>query len=938
MVGCLILLGLINCAQADCEGSDMSDGEYCLYSGGFGVAGGSMGEDSFKMAQADMYPFQRGSTVNDLENWHQIANGYYDDGYDFRQSLMLIDVVPDNSTALGRMLLDPGLNYETAGLLADFADIETRLSIAKDTYAYHLFMQYPDKATATEKLLNTIKELSTIYLMIGDEFLIDALEFRFSAKALTPDRKLDDQIALLEKAETYYKKALMFFISGFSPAVGTTIYASDVYDQPVIELFNLSLERLSMTLHEKSSRQLVRQMSPDPSQEWNIARQSALSTIKKITTTAYVSTVVAADRANKNDLDFKGLGGDKLALALKNVMRQGQIYSAGLNPLGYDNRYVPMNDFENLYSLAYAWFQSADAAKNDFDVQSREFDSNVDRLRDQIAVLNNSYVSQLSSLTGCSFPGDSQDPDQADAFLECTGEAGGDLFDCSLELSPADFESCVSGKNTGGVLAMKYRNIKDAQARLIQARLRRDNILTKIEQQNERNDKLVEIKRSFLGAHTVLLDTYYKKLKNARTETDSVTYTTAREKDDNGKWGEKRKTKTHTTTETFHIRDDTLKLNTQKEKELLKLTSDFEIQQTNMNTAYTIKDLLLAEAEAEIDIALAAQQKNAALADFDNTFMEKENTWFLYQKALDQLKYYSERIPTRRLLMSQEAVHLTETLNYTAHYAYLAAKALEYKYLNPLVDVSVGGGHLMLTDLFKAQTPSDMETFLLKLNSYNTEKCPWGTFDPQYHTISLATHILGLVGVPADVKRQKILAFINEHITDDGKLEFSVSLSEDHSFLASSGLYNLKIWNGTAPSPCGSLTGDVKGVSVTIRTTQIGNIRPRIRLKQAGHSSFRDATGDILEYMPIYDFHLLPEQSSDFIPYKQAEFIPYVNVDPRYESGTGAWTGQFKGRGISSSEWSVTLYDWNTLYAKTDFSKITDILIHIDTIGQCCYN
>jgi hypothetical protein len=109
-------------------------------------------------------------------------------------------------------------------------------------------------------------------------------------------------------------------------------------------------------------------------------------------------------------------------------------------------------------------------------------------------------------------------------------------------------------------------------------------------------------------------------------------------------------------------------------------------------------------------------------------------------------------------------------------------------------------------------------------------------------------------------------------------------------------------------------------------------------LKQAGHSSFRDATGDILEYMPIYDFHLLPEQSSDFIPYKQAEFIPYVNVDPRYESGTGAWTGQFKGRGISSSEWSVTLYDWNTLYAKTDFSKITDILIHIDTIGQCCYN
>ena len=99
----------------------------------------------------------------------------------------------------------------------------------------------------------------------------------------------------------------------------------------------------------------------------------------------------------------------------------------------------------------------------------------------------------------------------------------------------------------------------------------------------------------------------------------------------------------------------------------------------------------------------------------------------------------------------------------------------------------------------------------------------------------------------------------------------------------------------------------------------------------------RDSNGDVLEYIPIYEFHLLSVIADDFSPSKTGRVDAFVNKDPRNESG-GTWTGSFKGRGLSSSEWTVRVFDWKTSCAKTDFSRITDILFHIDTIGQCCYD
>lgn len=926
--------------------ANMSSSVYRLYNGSTGTLGGDAAGANSNIIASNMNPVQQSS---DLSPWYQKAQDSLNAAKNFRtNSLVLTGVFANSSTARGIMLVDPKQNYETTGILSGLSAIESQLVGARNTFAYDVSIGYPfeDPSQSQANLLDSIKTLANIYLMIADEFLIDGLEFRFSSDTLGIDQKLDEQIVLLQKAQSYYEKAIDSFVYGFSPAVGTNIYAADYFDSTVYSLFNLAVERLSITLREKSSKILVRQMAPDALQEWTPARTAALDSLKQSAVTSYALAVATAKRLGPTFADF---GGDSLKDAMDTLRKQGNISFGNLNPLGYDNRYVPMNDYQDLYNLASAWLMYAKEAKNDLDSETREFDADVDSLRNELNALNSRYIESLATYTGCSAP----DTADTSAFETCTGEAGGDLYACSI-LDSAGFETCMTAAVTKGELATKYRGIRQAQSRLELARLTRQNILERIKNENEKNLQSINIVKTGMNAQAVALDAYLDRLKNARTETDTITITTSKKKE-GSKWVDQSKVKEHSTVTTFNKKDPNLLWGVQKEKDFLKVTTDLQIQQTTLDTAYRIKDLLLSEAEAEIEVDLASQQKNTALADYDNTLAQKETLWNLYEKGLAQINdYYTnpDKFASQRILKSEASINLAEAINYTAHYAYLASKALEYKYLKPIVDEPVAGGRLRLTDLFKAQTPPDLEEFLLKLNSLNTQNCPWGTFDPQYNTISLAYHILGLTdgfldpdgnGLTDDGKtlyqarKDRVQAFLLEHLSNDGKLQFPFSLSEENSFLGTSGLYNMKIWNGVVSSPCDQLVSDVKGVSVTLQTTQTSNIRPKVLLQQSGHSSLRTELGDIAEYIPVSEYHFLFEGSGDYSPSKQAEVIASVNVDPRFQTNTGTWSGAFKGRGITSSQWQVTVFDWNAIYPKTDFSKITDVMINLDTIGECCH-
>jgi hypothetical protein len=731
------------------------------------------------------------------------------------------------------------------------------------------------------------------------------------------------------------------FIHGFSPAVGTNIYIADAFDDAVFSLFDLSVERLSLALREKASKQLVRLMQP-ANQDGGVAHETALNTIKKANTDAYlVSAAIAVSKA-------QNLGSTSANHELLNVLdslrKQGNIYSNKLNPLGYDERFVPMQDYRVLYETAMDRLSDVAEAEIAFDNEKREFDANWEQLQGQVDALISQYVPSLASLTGCPQPTDLDDPAQTEAFLICTGESGGDLFDCRLNQTASDFEACVSAAQTGGMLAQKYRAIREAQTRIDAARLRHDNIFSRMDMENEKAKRLIEIKRNHASAQATLFDEYLKKLKKARTITDTVRISSVRNRED-GDWGSKTKTRDHATTTTFTIKDEKLDLETAKAKELLALTTEFDIQQINTQTAFLIKDLLLSAAEAEIEIELAIQQKNSIIADFDNAYQEKENLWYRYQRAQGRLSYFTDQVATLRILQSQAAIDLSEDLNYAVHHAYLAAKALEYQ--------RVSDSGLALTNLFKVQTHDDLQEYLNGLDDVAVSSCQWGSVDSDYDEISLAYHILGLTDAYLDpegdgmaaggkslweARVDAVRSFINTNMNDEGNLAFSFSIADNASFLSNSRRYNLKLWNGGTLPPCDQPPNPVKGVAVNIVTDQGIRPRPRVRLRKNGHSTLRDAFGDIQEYISYTDFYRHPQEPIVLSSYREGEFSAFVNEeDVQKPTGSGTWTGSFKGLGITSSEWVIEIFDDNVLYPPTDFNEILDIRIHMHTIGECCF-
>lgn len=551
-----------------------------------------------------MYPFQDKIDLDDLAELYAKAVSDLSEGENLRKSLLLINGVPSEQTQIGRMLFDPKENYETVGFVVtdtdddgnpddcQVGDIEERLLNARNTFAYAIYLGYPsDNILQTQAyLLDSIKSISNTFLMVADEFLIDSLEFRFSSETIGLEQKLDEQITMLTKAQLCYSKSVASFMFAFSPAPGTNVYASNYFDDGTYSLFHLSVERQSSALREKSSKQLVRQMTPGSNYQWDNAYDAALDTLKDVYTTTYITTAAIAQKQGES---FSDTSADSLTESLNALRKQGNIYNSRLNPLGYDNRYIPMNDFDKLYNVALTDIQYAKEQKTAFDQEKREFDFDIDKLKNEVEQLNIHYAETLFSLTGCASPPPGTLPDDpaVQEFIICTGEAGGDLFDCSLDSTPDEFDSCVSGQKTKGVLAAKYRNTMDAQLRLKLARLQRENILERINLENEKKDKLIEIKRSAADAQKVLLDKYYKKLKEARTETNTVTKAIVHEWDsENKEWIKLDKPRDYTTTETFYIKNETLQLDTKKEKKLLAITTDFEIKQVDLDTAYNIKN------------------------------------------------------------------------------------------------------------------------------------------------------------------------------------------------------------------------------------------------------------------------------------------------------------------------------------------------------------
>ncbi|MCI5164169.1 MAG: hypothetical protein D3917_19575 [Candidatus Electrothrix sp. AX5] len=380
-------------------------------------------------------------------------------------------------------------------------DLEESMRTAIATFAYELYIGYPDAET---NLQDTIKTLASTYLMLGDEFLIDALEWRFSSDSLGLEEKIDEQIMLLIKARLCYDSAVNVFINGFSPAVGTALYISDYFNATLFNLFHLAVERLSTVQREQAAKILARDIAPGSADD---ARAQAAAVLRPAYTNAYLLTAALGQKEGAN---FLAYGGDRLHNALQSLQNQAAIYTRGLNPLGFDDRYVPMQDFtEVLYPNARASYTTATSSYGAFEAEKRDFDHIVEQLRaTHNSLATNMYREKLASLTGLPM----------NSSLEDFAAAGEDLYACDEESK--DFFTCMGGK-TGGVLGNKYNQFRTAQLRIDDAELFKKQTIELLEQENEKYAKLntvLLIQDKNNDAVQAVWEEFLEDMKDARTK------------------------------------------------------------------------------------------------------------------------------------------------------------------------------------------------------------------------------------------------------------------------------------------------------------------------------------------------------------------------------------------------------------------------------------
>lgn len=952
LVVCLTLAAG-HAAHGACNGAAIQGGSTCLYHPDFSAVSGDSASASYRLLGTSLFPFQRQSSEEDLQQQYENASLNLDSGRRFRDSLLslTVDFDPESFDCSGTTLTlqqqlycHPNSNYETAGFVEtdwdndeepDACDLQGTtvggLIRARDTFAYQLGLGWFPPGSSLEetrtRLRAVLRTLADLYLMIGDEFFIDGTEFRVAYSDFwSLDDKLDAQINLVAKSRICYAEAVNAFVYGFSPAVGTNVYASDAFDNDLMGLFNLTVERWSSAWREESAKRRVRGVSSSPEE----TARALMQFRRQLSEGATQTYLLGAALAKKQGSAFSSNGGERLKVALDTMRLLENTLASGLNPLGYDDRFVPLRDFSpGLYEDAADDLADAKTSFAAFNSADQSFRFNIDRLLEITqANANSVYRGQLATLTGIS----QNDPD----FLSKVASAGDAYVACGLDLENTAFEDCMASKSTGA-LAAKYHERQRARQATNLALKRKDNVLAAIDLENRQHDSMLAIEHKYNDDYRDTLKSFLDDLLNARTITKSETK-------GKGKDGT-------TTTTSYTLRNDQLGLDVQQETRLQELLRDYRIANAQAGHETTVQNLLNQVAEHEIEIGLAIAAENAAALDFGNLIRERDNQVFLLEQAIAHAQYSAEQVAQHaaetRILRAQAALDFGQDLNQAVRFAYLAAKTLEYKYMRPLVDIPIGGADnlLNLTDLYKIQDVGELEEFLAKLDRFDT--CGYGALQKARLRMSFAQDVAGFTDAylnpngtlnPAQIaaaRRREWQGYLLRHLGIDLvtgretlRIPFSTTLSDP--WIAERGLYNMKIWYGTASPPCDPIfTG---GVAVYLSGSDIGTWRPYAKLRQAGHSTFLDKHQAVLEYRPVNEYLNLLGEARDEMFAATAVFDEDSGLYTEDEPPSGVlWNNGFKGRSVSASNWTLELtYLGST---KIDWSQIEDIVLHLDVLG-----
>ncbi|MEM7533266.1 MAG: hypothetical protein AAF639_13880 [Chloroflexota bacterium] len=748
----------------------------------------------------------------------------------------------------------------------------------------------------------TLREIAYIHLIFGNEFLVDAVDYRFSSDAFNAQQIILQEIEQLNKARQQYTFAVEQLVYAFNQSKFDgldSLHVGDYFTGAEFELFAIASERMVTTLDELARRH--RQLGQD---------ETALAVYNDGITEQYIQAMALAQQAASLDVDFVENGGWQVMASLERLQAQVQTIHDGLNPFGFTDSYVPIHTYNELSGVVQNFLRDATEDEREAQTAQREFDHNASALRQELRTLHLNYDSQLLELCGA---------------------------------TNDDFRTCE-----GGVMLQNYGNmfIASKQIDLIEQRIAQ--IPEKILIEQERAGKTIDI--TLQGGEALSALAYAIGVRNAYRVTKSIVDSTShtwffeiRNETSAGfssVQGWFASSSVSVSTGYRHSRSKTTSVARvwdPAQEEVGRLNGLRDVQNaatqaeiTGANSEAVIRNLLLQQADLMIELDIALEQWNK-LADEHNHLVEKyHNLLKLRLEAQDDFLDSYLNNPAYRILRDSWTVEATRSHDQAAQFAYLAAKALEYEFLAP--------PHF-LDDIFQARVADDVDNFMNQLEEWRIALSSPGERNRYPYLISLAEDILGLTDENLDpdntlsaseraqLRHQRFQEFIQRNIDpDSGLLEFHFTTSIQDNNLFSPNVWNNRIAGIGLPSDVAS----TQGVALNLLTRQTGNAgTPEVLLVHGGQASYRQRTGDIVEYMPgpthITGYSLPPGFSQ---PSTGAVILSSVNGNNR-----GSPTSALFNRSVAASNWTLRIDPTSPLNRDLDLTQLEDIEIQMDSTG-----
>lgn len=792
-------------------------------------------------------------------------------------------------------------------------------------------------AIGQQGILSAAREIANAHLIFGNEFLVDATDYRFSTGGIpNADIIIGKELDELEMALQQFQLATDILSYAFNEPLGgkvrdlllTDKRIGDYFTSREFELFGVASNRMMTTLGEMATRYHVLGQ-----------RDKAVAIYDQAFTIQYMQTMALAQQAATNGTDYLQNGSWEMLNNLSQMRERAQAIRGGMDPFGFTPDYVPLQPYEDLLELTEGpngntgLLGTARDLEDQARAAQRDFDENGSAMTTELDNLTVELSDQLFDLCG-----ESNDED---------GDGFGDYDTCEGGLMGQNLEALYAGSLRVG-LAFRRARIVANQIVIEQERAGQViNVNLGLGRSIAAADLAIGKLEAYKETATIVdasEDQTYQSYEAEERVYTKVEATVSSDPFDNGVESTSgieisfsmiqgyKHSSTHTESTELLWDPNAEEIG---QWESIKALKEAEAAATieGANSAAVIKNLLLQESESLLEYEIALAEFNKVVAEGNHLAQLRSRLLNKRALAINRVVAHNSHLvnPAYRIMRDTLTVKASEAHAQAAQFAYLTAKAVEYDLLMPYPDIG---------KIYKARTSNDIRAFLDDLKIYYQAAIRPGQLNRYPYTISIARDILGLTDQNLDpdntmtedeihqLRYERFQEFLQTRVFNNTQmLEFQFGTSLDQRRTETQYLFSPNLWVNRIAGIGAPLT-DNQGVSINIVTRQTSDVgRPEVVLKHDGQSSYRNLAGEIVYYDPntavpvgyVLPAGLDPEDTTVVLfPGINGEGAIQNNGLINLSAAASSWTFRIPGNSKGS----------------LDYSQIEDIEIYLDTSGR----